>query len=67
MTENKRVLLKVRDFAVRISASPTKVYQGIADGSIPSVKVCGMLRIPAAFADDLAKRAMAPEADDDAR
>jgi hypothetical protein len=67
MTETKRVLLKVREFAVRISASPTKVYQGIADGSIPAVKVCGMLRIPAAFADELAKRAMAPEGEGDAR
>jgi len=59
----KKLFLKPREFAAAISASPAKVYQGIADGSIPSVRIAGLLRVPAAFADDLAKRALNPEAE----
>jgi hypothetical protein len=63
---DKKLFLKPREFAAAISASPSKVYEGIANGSIPSVRISGLLRVPAAFADDLAKRALssAPEADD---
>jgi len=53
----KKLFLKPREFAAAISASPSKVYQGIADGSIPSVRIAGLLRIPATFADDLARQA----------
>ena len=54
----KKLFLKPREFAAAISASPSKVYQGIANGSIPSVRIAGLLRIPAAFADELAKDAL---------
>jgi hypothetical protein len=47
--------------AIAISASPSKIYAAIADGSIPSVRIAGLLRVPAAFAADLAKRALTPE------
>jgi hypothetical protein len=63
----KKLFLKPREFAAAISASPSKVYEGIANSTIPSVRIAGLLRVPAAFADDLAKRAMAPEADEDAQ
>jgi hypothetical protein len=58
---DKKLFLKPREFAAAISASPSKVYEGIADGSIPSVRIAGLLRVPAAFADDLAKRALTTE------
>jgi predicted DNA-binding transcriptional regulator AlpA len=65
--ETKKQFLKVREFAIRVSASPSKIYEGISDGSIPSVRIAGLLRIPAAFADELAKRALAPETDEAGR
>jgi hypothetical protein len=65
--ESKKLFLKPSELAVAISASPSKVYAGIADGSIPSVRISGLLRIPVAFADDLAKRALTPEGDQAAR
>jgi hypothetical protein len=58
MIMEKKVLLKPREVAAAINASPSRVYQGIADGSIPSVRVSGLLRVPAAFIDDLVKRAL---------
>jgi hypothetical protein len=67
MQENKKVLLKVPEFARRADMSPSRAYQGVATGEIPHVRIGGMLRIPAAFLDDLANRALAPEAEDDAR
>ena len=63
----KKLFLKPREFAAAISASPSKVYEGIANGSIPSVRIAGLLRIPATFADDLAKRATRPESDQEAQ
>ena len=66
MIDNKRQFLRVTEFARRASMSPTKVYQAVADGSIPSVRIAGMIRIPAAFADDLIKRALAEVDDDEA-
>jgi hypothetical protein len=65
--ESKKLFLKPSELAVAISASPSKVYAAIADGSIPSVRIAGLLRVPAAFAADLAKRALSPEGDQDAR
>jgi len=67
MQETKRVLLKVREFARRADMSVSRAYQAVSDGSIPSVRIAGMLRIPAAFVDELAKRALAPEADAETR
>ncbi len=63
----KKLFLKPREFAAAISASPSKVYEGIANGSIPSVRIAGLLRIPAAFADDLAKNAVVLDPEGDAR
>jgi excisionase family DNA binding protein len=60
-----KLFLKPSEFATVISASRGKVYAAIADGSIPAVRIAGMIRIPAAFANDLAKRAL--ETEDDAR
>jgi hypothetical protein len=65
--EGKKLFLKPSELAVAISASPAKVYAAIADGSIPSVRIAGMLRVPAAFADGLAERALNPEGEHDAR
>jgi len=65
--ENKKVLMKPTELAIAISASPAKVYRGIADGSIPSVRIAGMIRVPAAFVADLAARAMNPEGEHDER
>ena len=59
----KELFLKPREFAAAISACPSKVNQGIAEGSIPSVRIAGLWRIPATFADDLARRALTPEAE----
>jgi hypothetical protein len=61
--ENKKLFLKPTELAIAISASPSKVYAGIADGSIPSVKISGLLRIPIAFTDGLARRALNVGAD----
>jgi hypothetical protein len=62
----KKLFLKPREFAAVISASPSKVYEGIANGSIPSVRISGLLHVPTAFADELAKRALTPATNDDA-
>jgi hypothetical protein len=60
----KKLFLKPREFAAAISASPSKVYEGIANGSIPSVRIAGLLRVPASYAAELEKAARAPEVDD---
>jgi excisionase family DNA binding protein len=62
----KKLFLKPRELAAAIGASPSKVYEAIANGSIPSCRIAGLLRVPAAFVDDLVKRTLAPETDESA-
>ncbi len=53
------VLLKPVEFAALTNQCKAKVYDGVATGAIPSVRVNGMIRIPAAYVEKLVNDAMA--------
>jgi len=48
-----KLLLRVNETAERLSLGRTKVYQLIARGVIPSVRIDGALRVPASELEDL--------------
>jgi hypothetical protein len=52
------VLLKPVEFAMLTNQSKSSVYNGLATGAIPHVRVNGLLRIPRAFVDRLIAQAL---------
>jgi hypothetical protein len=58
MEKPKPVLLKPVEFAMLTNQSKSSVYNGLATGAIPHVRVNGLLRIPRAFVDQLIAQAL---------
>jgi excisionase family DNA binding protein len=62
------VLIRPSQAALMLSVSRSTVYELIASGTLPSVRVGDrMIRVPVSAIRRMAQSAMAPEADDDAR
>jgi len=51
-------LLRVKEFARRGDMSVARAYRGIHAREVPVVRVCGMLRVPAAYLEKLVREAM---------
>lgn len=56
------LFLRPVDVAERLSAGKSKIYDMIATGELPSVRIGGMLRVPAAALEKLSREAMEGEA-----
>lgn len=62
MEKGERLLLKPIDAAAMLSVGRSKIYEMIYDGTVPSVRIGGMLRVPRAAIEKLADDAMAERA-----
>ena len=62
MEKGERLLLKPINAAAMLSVGRSKIYEMIYDGTVPSVRIGGMLRVPRAAIEKLADDAMAERA-----
>lgn len=58
MEKVKPLFLRPREAAALIGASRSKLYEMISKGQIPTLRIGGLLRIPAASLDLLVEQAM---------
>jgi hypothetical protein len=58
MEKSEPILLKPVEYATLTNQSRSSVYNGLATGAIPHVRVNGLLRIPRAFVDRLIEQAL---------
>lgn len=54
--EVKPQLLSVNQFSQEVAVSASTVYRKTLNGSIPSVRVAGQVRIPAWYLDELTQK-----------
>jgi len=57
MDKQKPLFVRPREAAAMIGAGRSKIYELIASGEIPSVRIGGMLRVPVAALEKLARDA----------
>ena len=61
--ESKPLFLKPMEAAALIRAGRSKIYELIGSGELPSVRIGGMLRIPIAALEKLARKAVDDQAE----
>jgi excisionase family DNA binding protein len=57
--ESARKFLTIPEVADHLRCGRTKAYEMVNDGTLPSLRISGLLRVPATALDALEKQAMA--------
>jgi excisionase family DNA binding protein len=55
---SERIFYRVSEIGDLLGCSKTKAYELVASGAIPSLRIGGLLRVPASALERLAKDAM---------
>jgi len=58
MESSKPDFLKLTEACFALKISRSKLYEAVARGQIPSIRIAGMIRVPRRWIDEQVKRAV---------